>query len=136
MSKAYYTNYQTLADFARHVGVDRTTVLRWVIKGRIKSRKKDNSKKRHRLNEHLFFRDSKRNFEKPYPKYSNTWSETEIYVLRNWTGTDESLAKAIGRSVNAVRIKRSRLNSAGETGGNKVWKESVVEETALCSTIW
>lgn len=105
------TNYQTLADFARLVGVDRTTVLAWVRSGRLKSKKKSNSKKRHRLNEHLFCRYSARNFMKPYPKYSTTWSETDIYVLLNWTGTDEQLAKAVGRSVNAVRIKRSRLNS-------------------------
>lgn len=105
------SNYQTLADFARHVGVDRTTVLAWVRSGKIQSRKKNNSKKHHRLNESLFCRYSVKKFAKPYPKYSTTWSETEMYVLRNWTGTDEELAKAVGRSVNAVRIKRSRLNA-------------------------
>lgn len=104
-------NYQTLADFARRVGVDRTTVLAWVRSGRINSRKKNNSKKWHRLNENLFVRYGAKKFMKPYPKYSTTWSETEIYVLRNWTGTDEQLAEAVGRSVNAVRIKRSRLNA-------------------------
>lgn len=104
-------NYQTLADFARRVEVDRTTVLAWVRSGRIKSRKKGNSKRHHRLCEHLFYRYSADKFKKPYPKYSTTWSETEIYVMQNWTGTDEQLAKAIGRSVNAVRIKRSRLNA-------------------------
>lgn len=103
-------NYQTLADFARRVGVDRTTVLAWVRSGKIQSRKKDNSKKRHKLNENLFYRYSAKKFAKPYPKYSTTWSETELYVLRNWTGTDEQLAKAVGRSINAVRIKRCRLN--------------------------
>lgn len=103
-------NYQTLADFARLVGVDRTTVLAWVRSGRIESRKKGNSKRHHRLNETLFYKFSLENYRKPYPKYSNPWSETEIYVLRNWTGTDEQLAKAVGRSINAVRIKRSRLN--------------------------
>lgn len=106
------TNYQTLADFARRVGVDRTTVLAWVRSGKIKSRKKDNSKKRHRLNEELFYNVSAKHYKKPYPKYSTTWSETEIYVLRNWTGTDEQLSEAIGRSINAVRIKRSRINAA------------------------
>lgn len=105
------TNYQTLADFARRVGVDRTTVLAWVRSGRIKSKKKDNSKKWHRLNDRLFYRTDIKRFLKPYPKYSNPWSDTEIYVLRNWTGTDEQLAKAVGRSVNAIRIKRSRLNA-------------------------
>lgn len=105
------THYQTLADFARLVGVDRTTVLAWVRSERIKSRKKDNSKKRHRLNEELFYNVSYKHYKKPYQKYSTTWSETEIYVLRNWTGTDEHLAQAVGRSVNAVRIKRSRLNN-------------------------
>lgn len=111
MSKSDNANYQTLADFARYVGVDRTTVLAWFRSGRIKSKKKDNSKKRHRLNERLFYHNSKKPFIKPYPKYSTTWSKTEIYVLQNWTGTDEELAKAVGRSVNAVRIKRSRLNT-------------------------
>lgn len=113
MSKADNTNYQTLADFARHVGVHRTTVLAWIRAGRIKSRKWRNdphSKKRHRLNEELFYNVSRKNFLKPYPKYSTTWSETEVYLLRNWTGTDEQLAKAVGRSVNAVRIKRCRLS--------------------------
>lgn len=108
------TNYQTLADFARLVGVDRTTVLAWVRKGKIisrKSQKRQNSKKRHKLNETLFYQHSAEKFKKPYPKYSTTWSETEIYVLRSWTGTDEQLAEAVGRSVNAVRIKRSRLNN-------------------------
>ena len=115
MSKADNTNYQTLADFARHVGVDRSTVLAWVRSGKIKSRKRDNSKKHHRLNEELFYNVSARNYQKPYPKYSTTWSETEIYILRSWTGTDEQLAKAVGRSVNAVRIKRCRLNDGGKT---------------------
>lgn len=104
------TNYQTLADFARHVGVDRTTVLSWVRKGKIKSQKKNNGKRHHRLNEELFYAVSADRYKKPYPKYSTTWSETELCVLRNWTGTDEQLAKAVGRSVNAVRIKRCRLN--------------------------
>ena len=114
MSKADKTNYQTLADFARFVGVDRSTVLAWVRSGRIESRKSKkefNRKKRHKLNETLFYRVDKRKFMKPYPKYSTTWSATEIYTLRSWTGTDEQLAKAVGRSVNAVRIKRSRLNA-------------------------
>lgn len=115
MSKADHTNYQTLADFARRVGVDRSTVLAWVRSGKIKSRKKDNSKRHHRLCEHLFYRYSADKFKKPYPKYSTAWSETEIHVMRNWTGTDEQLAKAVGRSVNAVRIKRSRLNAGTPT---------------------
>lgn len=111
MSKADKTNYQTLADFARLVGVDRSTVLAWVRAGRIKTTKKNpHSKKRHRLNEERFYHDSWKPFLKPYPKYSTSWSETELYVMRNWTGTDEQLAKAVGRSVNAVRIKRSRIN--------------------------
>lgn len=114
LSKADKTNYQTLADFARFVGVDRTTVLAWVRSGRIESRKSKkefNRKKRHKLNENLFYRVDKIKFMKPYPKYSTTWSAAEIYTLRSWTGTDEQLAKAVGRSVNAVRIKRSRLNN-------------------------
>lgn len=108
------TNYQTLADFARIVGVDRSTVLAWVRSGKIKSNKNGNGKNRHRLREELFWKSKdeylRKKYGKPYPKYSTTWSETEIYVLRNWTGTDDELAKAVGRSVNAVRIKRSRLN--------------------------
>lgn len=114
MAKADKTNYQTLSDFARLVGVDRTTVLSWVRSGRLKSRKKDNSKKHHRLNEELFYNRSVKKYKKPYPKYSNTWSKTEIYILRSWTGTDEQLAKAVGRSVNAVRIKRCRINAGRE----------------------
>ena len=111
MSRSENSNYQTLADYARYCGVDRSTVLAWVRSGRIKSRKKDNSKKHHRLNEELFYHNGPKymGFKKPYPKYSTSWSETEIYVLKSWTGTDEQLAKAIGRSVNAVRIKRSRI---------------------------
>lgn len=115
MAKADQTNYQTLADFARLVGVDRTTVLAWVRAGKLKSKKKSNSKKWHRLNETMLYVHKRetliKRFGKPYPKYSTTWSATEIYVLRNWAGTDEGLAKAVGRSVNAVRIKRSRLGS-------------------------
>lgn len=115
MSKADQTNYQTLADFARLVGVHRTTVLAWVRSGKLKSQKKSNNKKRHRLDETMLYKCKRetlvKRFGKPYPKYSNPWSETEIYVLRNWTGTDAQLAKAVRRSVNAVRIKRSRLNA-------------------------
>lgn len=114
MSKDDNSNYQTLADFARLVGVHRSTVLNWVRSGRIESRKSKkefNRKKRHKLNEALFYRVDKRKFMKPYPKYSTTWSATEIYTLRSWTGTDEQLAKAVGRSINAVRIRRSRLNT-------------------------
>ena len=114
MSKADKTKYQTLADFARHVGVDRTTVLAWVRSGRLKSRKKGKSKKRHRLNEELFYKWSAEKYRKPYPKYSTTWNDTEIYVLKNWTGTDEQLAKAVGRSVNAVRIKRCGIQAGKE----------------------
>lgn len=114
MSKSENSNYQTLADFARLIGVDRSTVLAWVRAGRLKTNKKNSkSKKRHRLNDHLFYHCDKRiinTFQKPYPKYSTPWSETEIYVLKNWNGSDKGLAKAVGRSVNAVRIKRSRLN--------------------------
>lgn len=116
MSKADKTNYQTLADFARIVGVDRTTVLDWVRKGKLKSKKKSNSKKHHKLLEYLFYgytqETLRKCYGKPYPKYSNPWTETEIYVMINWTGTDEQLAKAIGRSVNAIRIKRTRLSPA------------------------
>ncbi len=105
MSKADKTNYQTLADFARIVGVDRTTVLDWVRKGKLKSKKKSNSKKHHKLLEYLFYgytqETLRKCYGKPYPKYSNPW-----------TGTDEQLAKAIGRSVNAIRIKRTRLSPA------------------------
>lgn len=110
------TNYQTLADFARFIGVNRSTVLYWVKTGRLKSTKKDlHSKKRHRLSEELFYncaRKTKKKYQKPYPKYSTTWSETELYIMRNWTGTDEQLSKAIGRTVNAIRIKRTRLSPA------------------------
>ncbi len=109
MGKREDSNYQTLADFARFVGVDRTTVLKWVKDGKIKSRKKKPSNKRHRLALRNFTEVNKKRFAKPYPKYSKSWSDTEMYVLRTWSGTDEGLAKAVGRSVNAVRIKRSRL---------------------------
>ena len=111
MEKADKTNYQTLSDFARLVGVHRTTVLAWVKNGKIISTKKYNSNKWHRLNDRLFYRTDIKRFLKPYPKYSTPWSETEIYILRNWTGTDAQLAKAVGRSINAVRIRRSRLNT-------------------------
>jgi len=40
VAKADKTNYQTLSDFARLVGVHRTTVLAWVKNGKIKSTKK------------------------------------------------------------------------------------------------
>lgn len=109
MSNRDNTNYQTLADFARFIGVDRSTVLDWIRKGKIKSRKKSSSKKRHKLNKKIFSQKNRRRLQKPYPKYSSPWSPAEIYVLKNWTGTGEQLAKAVGRSVNAVRIKRSRL---------------------------
>ncbi len=114
-SKRDRSNYQTLADFARFVGVDRSTVFYWVKTGKLKSRKNDlHSKRRHSLSEELFYHcanKTKKKYKKPYPKYSTTWSETELYVMRNWTGTDEQLAKAVGRSVNAVRIKRCRINA-------------------------
>lgn len=117
MSKADHTNYQTLADLARIVGVDRTTILERVKAGKIKSTKRNlHSKKRHRLGEKMLYQCKRetliKRFGKPYPKYSKTWSETELYIMRNWTGTDEQLAKAIGRTVNAIRIKRTRLSPA------------------------
>lgn len=129
MSRSEKSNYQTLADFARLVGVDRTTVLAWVRSGRIKSRKPKTAPKNqhHRLKEVLFYIAPRKNlaeFAKPYPKYSTTWSRTELYVLHNWTGTDEGLAKAVGRSVNAVRIKRCRENArkrAVSTRGEAPW---------------
>ena len=108
MSRSDNSNYQTLADFARLVGVDRTTVLSWVRKGKIKSQKgKSSSHKWHKLNKMIFVNNSYK-FKKPYPKYSTTWSKDEIYILSNWTGTDEQLAKRLKRSVNSVRIKRCR----------------------------
>lgn len=115
--KRDYTNYQTLADLARIVGVDRTTILARVKSGKIKTTKRNlHTKKRHRLTEAIFWRCKpeylQKKYGKPYPKYSTTWSETELYVMRNWTGTDEQLAKAIGRTVNAIRIKRTRLSPA------------------------
>lgn len=107
------SNYETLADYARLIGVDRTTILYWVRKGKIKSQKDKHApaNKRHRLSKTLFTVNVEK-FKKPYPKYSTTWSDAEIYTLNNWTGTDEQLAKRLGRSVNAVRIKRYRERNA------------------------
>lgn len=76
------TNYQTLADFARFIGVNRSTVLYWVKTGRLKSTKKDlHSKKRHRLSEELFY-NCARKTKKEIPK---TLSEIQHYMERNRT---------------------------------------------------
>lgn len=44
MSKDDNANYQTIADFARLVGVHRSTVLDWVRKGKLKSKKRTTAK--------------------------------------------------------------------------------------------
>lgn len=111
MSRYRKCNYNTLADFARAVNVDRSTVLAWVRAGRIKSQKRNKkSKKRHYLSNRYFSPKVIGQFKKPYPKYSKTWTKTELHILRNWTAGDAALAKALGRSVNAIRIKRSRIS--------------------------
>lgn len=41
--------------------------------------------------------------------HMKSWSKHELKVLINWTGTDSALAQKLGRSVQAIQHKRSRI---------------------------
>lgn len=52
-------------------------------------------------------------YQKPYPKFSKTYSESEIDFIRShpfWAA--QEIANKIGRSANSVRIKKYRMKKA------------------------
>jgi len=86
--------YRTSADFARLLGVDRSTVLRHAT-----ARKEGRT-----------WRIDEIHYRKKYPKFSKAYTKDEIEFIRShpyWTA--QEIADKIGRSANSVRIKRCRM---------------------------
>lgn len=96
--------YNTPADLARQTGYNRTTIVEWIKKGKVKGHKSKKSKNwRIRLSE----------FSRVKPKcakHGKTWSKIEIYILENNTHLNvNTLAKMLGRTPKAVACKKCRL---------------------------
>lgn len=86
--------YHTAADFARLLGVDRSTVLRHAT-----ARKEGRT-----------WRIDEIHYRKKYPKFSKAYTEDEIEFIRShpyWTA--QEIAERIGRTACSVRIKKCRL---------------------------
>jgi predicted transcriptional regulator len=86
--------YHTAADFARLLGVDRSTVLRHAT-----ARKEGRT-----------WRIDEIHYRKKYPKFSKAYTEDEIEFIRShpyWTA--QKIAERIGRTACSVRIKKCRL---------------------------
>jgi hypothetical protein len=56
-------------------------------------------------------RERKRNYKKSriYSFGKRTWSGKEILILNNFKGIDMELAELLGRTVQSIQVKRSRL---------------------------
>jgi transposase len=98
--------------FAREVGVHRTTVVEWIKKGRVKALPHKKGERWY-IGEKQFGKDNVERLKKPYPKYSKPYSEAELHVIRNATEDIKTVAKMLGRSPNAIKIKRHRMRKEG-----------------------
>jgi len=91
--------YNTSADIARLLGVDRSTVLKYaegVKAGRV------------------WQIDAVPKIKKPYKRYGNNYSNDDLRtILSHPSWPDWRIAQEIGRSANAVHIKRWRMIKAG-----------------------
>ncbi len=112
-------SHSTAADLARMTGYHRTTIVEWIRAGKVgawgKATKSPNC--------HYKIYDKEfrpRNVErlkggKPYPKHSKTYSNAEMYIMRNCAQLPARVvARMIGRSANAVRVKRCLMRKQGE----------------------
>lgn len=98
--------------FAREVGVDRTTVVNWIKKGRIKAAKHKKGDWWY-IGESQFKEENINRLKKPYPKYSIPYSEAEIFIIKNAQPKDINIvAKRLGRTPNAIRIKLHRMRKS------------------------
>lgn len=109
--------YNTAADLARLTGMCRTTIVAKIKKGCIPAYKKVGARRAHW---HIQKCALEKNFikrlkqERPYEKYSKTYTDAEIYIIKNNEHlTNAELAKMLKRNKNSVAIKRCRLRKAG-----------------------
>lgn len=102
--------YETAAELARELGVDKTTPIRWIRQGKIKARKH-----KHKTHYKIYENQIKLCKPKPYPKFSKNWSIAEENLIRyeyEKIGA-EKIAKIIGRSVNSVRLHKHFMKKKG-----------------------
>lgn len=110
-----YNPCNTAQDLARAVGVHRTTVVDWIKKGRITAMPHKKGRRWY-ISERRFRQAHIERLKKPYPKYSKSYSQAEIATLLAFPDkSDAVLAKMLGRSENAIHIKRWRLRKQMET---------------------
>ena len=104
------------ADFARCVGVHRTTVVEWIKKGYVGAFKKSLPNQRYRIYQKEF---EPRNIQrmsgrKPYPKHYTLWTpEEEHILLQLWKLPTKELEKVLQRNANSIRIKKTKMRKKG-----------------------
>lgn len=103
--------FDTAAELARELGVDKTTPIRWIKQGKIKARAGRIHKGHYRIPENQIQKCRK----KPYPKFSKNWTESEENLIRyeyDKIGPGK-IAEIIGRSKNSVIIHKHFMKKRG-----------------------
>jgi hypothetical protein len=110
-----YNACNNAQSLAREIGVHRTTVVDWIKKGHLKAAPHKKGRRWY-IGEDWFRTSRVERLKKPYPKYSKPYSQAEIDTLLAFPDkSDAVLAKMLGRSENAIHIKRWRLRRQTET---------------------
>ena len=104
--------YSSAADYARLSGYDRSTIYDWIRQGKISVRNKTyKSKKKNRnCKWKISHYEMMRPKIKENPKWKTTWKPYEVKILKDNMNLDiDTLSRMIGRTKNAVKIKKCRL---------------------------
>lgn len=110
-NRVTYGIENTSTALARELGLDRSTVVKYINTGKIRAFKHIKGKW-YRICEKEFIRANI--YKKPYDKWSRNYTELEIYTILNNKGkSHEYIAKIINRNINSVKIKRCRMRKQG-----------------------
>lgn len=105
--------FKSAAEFARECGVDRSTVLRWIKLGKVKTKNKAKPK-----GSHYKIPESQakliKQLKKPYPKWQKCWSRAEEnLILLSPHLKNKQIAEIIGRSYGSVRVHKTHMRRRG-----------------------
>lgn len=104
----------TATDVAIEFEVDRSTILDWLYAGKIRAKKHEPGHHWKIYNLEVKRLKKEGAFQKPYPKWSRNYSETERHVIINNKDKPAAyIAKLIGRNANSVKIMRCRMRKEG-----------------------
>lgn len=101
--------YDNGAELARELGVDRTTIYRWIKQGKLNFFNKRNKKKCHyKISEKQGMESKKVQFVK-----QKTWTKAQDNLIIFDNVSEEKLAKMTGRTINAIRVHKTILKKKG-----------------------